>query len=419
VVRQFWRPPEEIVTRRQPLDDAAEELRALLADAVRERLATTGPTAISLSGGWDSSAVYGTAQSILREHGEDPHLVHPVSISYPEGDPGREDELIQSIVGHWGQQPDFIDIATIPLFDQAEVRAQRRDGPFAHAYEEWNRRLSRQAKAAGARVILDGVGGDQLFQVTDVYLADLFRTGRWLELAHQFRIRSGGNGSLRSFYRWAVRPVLPAPLVRGISALRRLPPPAHYLDREPPFWLRRKFLDAHQVLERDAAARPALPPHSAVLAESHAYLRFAFYPRIFGLLHEFASDEGIEVRSPLLDERVVRFAVQRPWSDRADGAETKLLLRRAMRGLLPEHVLAPRPHRTGITSAYFLRQMRAEGWGIAQRVLPDLRLADLGMIDASAFRRVWEHILQHDNDELAARAFFTLQAELWIRERET
>ncbi len=416
VVRAVWRAPESTAPRRRPLDDAAPELRALLERAVSERLAPSGTTAVSLSGGWDSTAVYAAAQSVIRAEPSG-RAVHGVSISYPEGDPGREDEFIADVTAHWNARPDFIDIGTIPLFVDPEASARTRDQPFAHAYEHWNRELSRRARAAGARVILDGLGGDQLFQVSDIFLADLFRRGQWLELLRQHRSRRGEQRSLRDLYRWGVRPALPMIVQRAIARVRGHSVAPHYLERPPAAWCRRDFFQAHGILERERAARPALPASSFVLAESHAFLRFAFYPRIIAHLHTFAREEGVELRSPLLDERVVRFAVARPWSDRVDGAETKNLLRRAMRGLLPERVLAPRPHRTGTTNAYFLREMRGAGWAIAQRVLPDSRLAALGMINADVLREGWEHLLQHDDGELAVRAYFTLQAELWVRER--
>lgn len=414
----YWSPPTDIAQRRAPLDDAADELRELLAAAVRERMAPSGATAISLSGGWDSTAVYGTAQAVARRPGEPVRSIHAVSISYPEGDPGREDELIHQVTAHWRATPDLIDIASIPLFDDAAAEAARREQPFAHTYERWNRALSRRARAAGARVILDGVGGDQLFQVSDIYLADLFRTGRWLELAKQARIRSGGHVTAVGLWRWAVRPVLPTPVLRAMATLRRMPMAPHYLDRLPPFWFRADALERLGVMERERVSRPSLPTQSMVLAESHAYLRFAFYPRIFNLLHRFAMEEGVELRSPLLDERVVRFAVRRPWSDRADGAETKRLLRRAMRDLLPAEVLAPRPRRTGITSAYFLRELRRRGPAAMAHVLREPRLAAVGVLDTDRLRRAWEHVLRQDDDETAARIFFTMQAELWLRSHE-
>ncbi len=42
----------------------------------------------------------------------------------------------------------------------------------------WHRSLARGTRATNSRVALEGVGGDQLFQVSEVYLADLLRTGR-------------------------------------------------------------------------------------------------------------------------------------------------------------------------------------------------------------------------------------------------
>lgn len=417
-VRPFWSPPERIVRRPGRMDDAVAELRHLIDQAVLARLSPAGPTAVSLSGGWDSTAVYASGRAALKRTGDDSRRMHAVSISYAEGDAGREDELITQVLEHWGDTPDFIDIATIPLFADAERGARQRDQPLAHAYEQWNRRLSRRARAIGARVILDGGGGDHLFQLTEVYLADLLRLGRLPTLIRQARQRSGGRITARALYRWAVRPLLPQLALRLIAAVRRTPVGGDYLDRDVPYWMRRSFLAEHDVVGSDRRARPSLPSGSAVVAETHAYLRFPFYPRVFALLHRFALDEGVEVRSPLLDARVVRFAAARPWYERVDGPETKILLRRAMHGLLPDAVLAPRPHRTGVTSSYFLREMRTAGWEIAQRVIPDARLATLGIIDPDAYRRAWEQILKHDHHELAARAFFTLQAELWLRARE-
>jgi asparagine synthase (glutamine-hydrolysing) len=415
VVRPHWQPPLDMPTRRRPLADAAEELRALLAAAVRERMAP-GATAVSLSGGWDSTAVYASAQALARgERGLGP--VQSVSISYPEGDPGREDELIASVTQHWGSTPDFTAVDTIPLSVEWEREAAAREQPFAHAYEHWNRALARRARALGASVLLDGVGGDQLFQASDIFLADLVRTFQWGEVWRQYRAPRSERRSLRDVYRWGVRPNLPRALQRAIAGVRRMPMPPDYLDRTPANWFRRDFLLGRGVMERERMARPALPTRPFLLAEAHAYLRFPFYPRIFSHLHRFAREEGVELRSPLLDGRVVAFALRRPWSDRVDGAETKLLLRRAMADLLPAAVLAPRPHRTGTTNAYFLRELRRTGWPVAQQLFPDLRLASLGLVEPRILQRAWEFLLQHDDDELAVRLWFTLQAELWLRTR--
>ncbi|MCL4213198.1 MAG: hypothetical protein KJZ74_04730 [Gemmatimonadales bacterium] len=411
--RAHWEPEAHVERRRRPLGEAAEELRALLLTAVQERLDPTAPTAVSLSGGWDSTAVFASAMEAGRRAPGNPGAIRAVSISYPEGDPGREDDTIRAVLGHWQATTHWLDVDAITLFDGAAASAARRDGPFAHAFEHWNRALYRGARAVDARVMLDGAGGDQLFQVSDVYLADLFAWGRWIELARQWRGR-GGRG-LRNFYRWAVRPALPPAVQRGIAAVRRRHPPRDHLHREAPFWFCRSFLDAHGVMEREASARPPLPRASRVLHETHAYLRFPYFSRILSQLHGFAQEEGVALRSPLLDARVVTWALRRPWSERADRAESKVALRAAMDGLLPPQVLAPRTHRTGITSAYFLRQLRGPGRVLVEGLLDDSHLASMGMIDLRLMRRAWDHVLRHDDDETGARLFFTLQAELWLR----
>jgi asparagine synthase (glutamine-hydrolysing) len=412
-VTPFWHAPETILHRRQPLEDAAAELRALLVDAVRERLAPEGSTGLSLSGGWDSTAVGGAAMLALA--GDPTRRLQPVSISYPEGDPGREDELIRDVVAQWGIGTTWLPVDTIPMFGDASREAAARDLPFAHAFEHWNRALSRGARSSGARVMLDGVGGDQLFQVSDIFLSDLFGQGRWIELGRQWRGR-GGRG-LDNFWRWVVHPALPVPIRRLIARVRGMEPPRHHFHRLPPEWIVARFLTEHNVLDREAAAAPVLPRSSRVLGETHAYLRFPFFARIVSTLRTFALEEGVELRSPLLDDRVVGFAARRPWNERAEGRETKIVLRRAMRGLVPDHVLAPRPHRTGITSAYFLRQMRGPGRALVEATLQDPLLASLGVIHLPRLRAAWAHVLEHDDDELGARVYFTLQAELWLRAR--
>lgn len=403
----YWTPPLEIAGRRASLDHAAAELRALLEAAVRERLAPDGATAVSLSGGWDSTAVYGTAKAL----GAD---VHGVSVSYPEGDPGREDEFIGAVTAHWDAQPDFLVVDDIPLARDFVAESAARALPFAHAYEHWNRAIAARAKARGAQVLLDGVGGDQLFQCGDIFLADLLRSGQWAEAGRQIR-RPDGSRDWQRLRTWGLRPLAPQ-WWRERDARRsgRLFT-EDYLERLPPRWFRLAFVREQRLLERERAARPPRRSTSHVLAESHAYIEFAFFPRIFALLSGFVREEGLELRSPLLDERVLRFALPRPWSDRVDGGETKNLLRRAMRGRLPDTVLAPRPQRTGTTNAYFLRKLRLEAWPVARTLFADLRLADLGIVEPRELQRAWEHLLEHDDGELAARLFFTFTTELWLR----
>ncbi|MDQ3222994.1 MAG: asparagine synthase-related protein, partial [Gemmatimonadota bacterium] len=140
-VARHWKTPVVHERGGPGFVEAAGELRRLLQSAVAERLAPSGPTSVWLSGGWDSTAVFGAGEQVLRERGSDRHL-QAISISFPPGDVGREDELILAVAKHWGSPVRWLDITEIPLLDRPLAAAAARDQPFAHAFESGNRALA-------------------------------------------------------------------------------------------------------------------------------------------------------------------------------------------------------------------------------------------------------------------------------------
>lgn len=401
-----WRaPPIGGVTARADLNEGADVLRELLSEAVARRLAPH-TTAVWLSGGWDSSAVWGMGQHILRD--DEHRRMFGVSISYPPGDPGREDEYIAASARHWDAHVSWLRIADIPLFDDPETKAAERDEPLAHMFEHWNRSLARASRAGGASVALDGFGGDQLFQVSESYLIDLWRRGQRLEVWRDWHKR--GMGSLPRLIDEIVRPARTI-RQRGI-------PWAKALLRPLPPWLRTDFAERYSLIDRQ---REYLPPDTTAdlsEGETRFLLESPFYYMVNHIVSEFALEHGVESRSPLFDERIVRFAASRPRGERASGRETKRLLRRAVQGLLPDHVLASRPRRTGVTSAYAREWMIQPFSFIVERVCrtPWL-LEELGIIDVERYLEATRPARMASNGDLRVSAFFTLQTELWLRSR--
>jgi hypothetical protein len=119
---------------------------------------------------------------------------------------------------------------------------------------------------------------------------------------------------------------------------------------------------------------------------------------------------------PLFDRRVIEFAASRPRWERCSGAETKHLLRHAMRGLLPDHVLASRPTRTGTTRTYFAAAMRANWDALLSAMLESSVLAELGILNPALMRRASAQYARGERD-IAIDLFLTLQVELWLRTR--
>ena len=408
-----WTPPTFETGHRMSLEDGAVVLRDLLTRAVQERLDPARPSSVWLSGGWDSPAVYGAA--MLATSG-DIDRVRAVSITYPVGDPGREDELISSIAGRWGAAPHWIDSADISLLSELRDRASVRDEPFAHVFEHWNRALARGSRAVDTRIAQHGNGGDQLFQVSLVYLADLTRKGRLLSVARECRAR--GVRDARTLFRWAIQPLLPAFALRAATAVRRGRPLRAYLERQVPPWIATDFARRHGLHERARTTPGRRRGETLSSVESRYYLTAPYFPRVYACVSALARDEGVEVRSPLLDPRVIAFAAERPREERASRRETKRVLRAAMKGIIPDEVLAPRRMRTGTTGRLFSRAMRSAGPDLITDATRESRLGELGIVDVDALRRGWKQWEGSGDGNLGVALFLTLQTEFWTRAHE-
>ncbi|HEU4584959.1 MAG TPA: asparagine synthase-related protein [Gemmatimonadaceae bacterium] len=417
-VSPWWHAPRfaDRAAGQLPFDEAAEELRGLLTGAIDERLAKQGSTAIFLSGGWDSPSIYGAAQRLLSDKSDSSRRVDAVSISFPEGDPGREDEVISSIVGYWEGKTTWIYSRDVPPLAGVVERAARRDEPSPHLFEMMNRALARTGRSLGAHVVLDGNGGDQLFQASSAYLTDLFATGRWPTLAREWRARGGG---WRELLRHTLIPSLPEPVLQRISDARGGKPLVNTLEHTLPEWIRPAFAHEHSLLERERHNVLRRDGMSRAARESAWQLTRPLIGRMTAALGGMALEEGVEHRSPFTDARVVAFAASRPVSERRSGRETKRLLRYAMKGLLPEAVLAPRPYRTGSPIRYLTSAIVAAMPRLIERNMTSPMLGDLGIIEPGVFRRMWEESVRRDDLNRCVSLYLTMEVELWLRARAT
>ena len=413
-IEVYWQFPtlnEQASSTPEDFGHAAEELRELLARAVLERLAPDGPTALCLSGGYDSPALFGAGMMRLGEMGESQRL-RAVSMSYPPGDPAREDEFIADIAGRWSAPVHWVHIENVPLVDRLADYAARADEPFLHSFEEFIRSLFAGARDVGARVALLGDGGDQLFAVSTIFMLDLFAQLRWKELAREWQ--AFGPQGYRAFFTRIIAPV-------ARSAVHFGRPDRSLLMREPPPWIRHDFLHAHGLLDREFERVLSVEPpgRSRASTEMQRAIRHPVMARVQAGWTSFALEAGLEVRAPLLDQRILNFAARRPRGERASKGEVKLLLRRSMRGLLPDHVLTPRKEKTGVLLSYFDRSLRADRTGVIENAFRNPCLAELGILDPARLREEWHKYRSKGGSRIGMQLFYTLQMELWTRARMT
>jgi hypothetical protein len=246
-----------------------------------------------------------------------------------------------------------------------------------------------------------------------VYLADLFASGRWIELQRDWSHR--GDRGFRSFFRTAIQPALPQALLGTAMVLRGGRRLHHYIERWTPTWFLPEFLNQSQLVERDRAYLPRATGSRAD-AETAWYWKSAFFHRAFAHLSGFALVEGVELRSPLADRRIVEFGLRRPREERASGVETKRLLRAAVKGLLPDHVLAPRRWRTGTTNGFSHREMSRRFPKLLEELQQQpMELERLGLIDPDQLTRAAGTYRRRDQAALRVALYYTYHTERWLR----
>ena len=126
--------PEPAAPSRITFDEAAVTLRDLLTRAVAERMSESGPTAVWMSGGRDSPAVFAAGMHSMSGNGDARYLV-PVSRSHPPNDSGREDEAIEEITSFWHVKPKWVDAQAVPLFPGLRHRDRWSSESFAQPFE--------------------------------------------------------------------------------------------------------------------------------------------------------------------------------------------------------------------------------------------------------------------------------------------
>ena len=387
----------------EPFDDAAEHLSEMLSHAIVERRAPHGPTTIWLSGGYDSPVMFGVGNAALDRLGCD--RLAPISFSYPVGDPGREDELIEEIAAFWSARPIWLSIADVPLLADARAHAARADIPFQHAFENWLRALLGATARQGSRVALYGDGGDQLFAVSTIFLRDLFSDLRWRELRREWRAHGGAG--VRALWDAVARPELAARARRRTRAEAALPD-----------WLDREFVGRHSLDTRYCEAEATLTsgPGGHAAVETRRSLGNPTIPRVAAGLASLGLEYGVEPRAPLLDRRIVEFALMRPRRERASGGAVKHLLRHAARDVLPSTVLAPRPAKTGVLTDYFARSFRADPGGVVTDAFTHSILAERGIVDAAAMQQTWREYKSRGVGP-GGHLYVAFQAEMWLQAR--
>ena len=396
--------------RKAPIRSEAEyleEFRALLEESVRLRLVSDVPLGAFLSGGVDSSGIVAVMSRLMNEP------VKTFSIGFKEE---RYNELPYAgeVAGLFGT--DHHEFVVEPkALEILPTLVRVYDEPYADSSAiptYYVSQLSRQY----VTVILNGDGGDELLGGYPRYRF----TG--LDQAIPRHLSTGNREALRrTFDAWL-------PNVRGVKRLRekaeRLLAPASrtYLGRicyfspaekddlyTADFSGTMRGHDSYDLLTgwfEEAKATELLDQLLSV--DTRSYLPDDLLVKV----DRATMAHALEARSPFLDHRLMEFAASLPVSMKVRNGQTKYLLKAAMRGTLPDHILDRPKQGFGVPIDRWFREDCRE---FLREVLLSPRCVQRGYFRPEVIRQMIDDHQQARTDK-AYRLYALLMLELWHRE---
>ncbi len=322
--------------------EAAEELAALIDDAVRLRLVSDVPLGAFLSGGVDSSTI---VASMLRQR--DAASVFTFSSGFLE-DSYDESPMAERLAGDFGvvHRTQKLDVGTLDILPAVVATAAEPLADTSALPMFFLSGFTRQS----VTVALSGDGGDECFAGYETYVADKLHriaghSPRWL--------REHAHGLLERFLPVDHRKVgWPEKLRRFSSALTLDFPRAHASWRDifgeqellalmQPAW-RAQVLSADGTgLFADYFARHFADVAGCDPVDQGTYVDIKTFMAddILVKADRMTMAHSLEARCPLLDHRVVEFAARLPVELKLRGFSKKHILRQSQRSRLPGWVL--------------------------------------------------------------------------------
>ena len=405
---RYWALPRGVNKSKSDMAWIAE-IRDRLSTAVKMQMVSDVPLGAFLSGGIDSSSVV----ALMATHSREPIRTYSIGFSGSSG-AGYYNELpyAKSVADAYGTrhreilvEPDVADLFPKLIWHMDEPIA---DAAFFTTF------LVAEFAREDVKVILSGVGGDELFGGYRRYLGDHY--SRYLQMLPSWVRRrllhplaaslpSDRHSALLNFFRQAQRLVLAHDLTPGeryrafVEVFSEAQQARLFVDPPDGFddSLSRAFESScdddplRQLMEVDLATQ--LPDDLLFLTD------------------KMTMATSLECRVPLLDHELTEIAAGIPASSRIPNGQLKYLLKQAVSDLLPEEIINRKKRGFGAPlGAWFKNELAP----LVQGLLSQKAIEGRGLLN-------WPAVVELVADHEANRADHTdhlvalVSLEMWCR----
>ena len=364
------------------------QVAEMLDESVRRQLVSDVPVGVFLSGGIDSSSLV----DILSRNGTRPSTF---SIVFREAD-YSEGEYSRAVAQHFRTDHHEIMVAQSDFFAAIHPAIHAMDLPTIDGINTYF--VSEQTRAAGVKVVLSGLGGDEMFAGYSSFrtVPRMERFARAWDcmpkavrspLASMFRTLAPANDQNRKLIALSrngggiVHPYFLSRMLFTLEQQNQLLPAMETNSAA--------FLRAQKPLTESLSRALGLDPVNRV-----SYLEARCY-MLNTLLRDsdfMSMAHGLEVRVPLIDHRLARRILALPGSWKLDSGTPKPLLVGALDGRLPEQIVHRRKRGFTLPFEHWLRD--------ALRPMVEDNLRKIGdgvlrtLISERVVRSVWQDFLE-------------------------
>jgi asparagine synthase (glutamine-hydrolysing) len=359
-MRRYWNlEVNHSLIPRQP-DEVWHRLRTLLTAAVKNRIGQRLSVGSLLSGGLDSSSIVAIAARLLASKGGTVKAF--AAVLDPDDNRGLIDErsFIEEFRSYGALDINYVTPPPNagPFDDIFDPECFRRTF-FMTSHRFVVKDLQRRAADLGVDLILDGGGGESgpTAHARD-YLLQLAASGRWLSLGRELKQLKSRES----------RPVLRELIASVVVSLL-------------PQWRKPLFLFLNPSFIRNYGPRI----HSERTWPHHTHRQLMLTRQYLAARAADIWQWPIPHSYPLVDRRVIEFCLAAPGNMKLQDGYTRLLIRRALDGILPPRIQW-RVGKSPFCPDYGMRY--AAQLGIAQEWLAQIRPGDPihEVVDISALR---------------------------------
>ncbi len=347
-ITEYWDIPIQGITTERSEESYIEELCDLLEQAVQRQMIADVPIGAFLSGGLDSSVIVALMRKTAPQK-----KISTYTIAFTERDKKLEampdDAFYARKVGKLFDTDHHEIVIDADINEMLPKMLWHLDDPVADGAAINTYLISKAAKDIGTTVLLNGMGGDEVFGGYRKHLAITliaryqnlpnFTRKRLLEpLVNNLPVEIGGKGL--KFIRWAKRFLRSAELhpIAAFAYGFAYFTPQEFRELVHEKFLKENFEDLYPV---QAYLKAAEKVKHLPLVNQMTYLDTKLFLPGLNLLYSDKASmaASLESRPPLIDKDIVEFAAKLPDKYKINGKIQKYILKKAAEKYLPKEII--------------------------------------------------------------------------------